>query len=378
MRSPSGRRVRIREFDDSDPPVETSSKYFLWGGLSIAEERDGDDPETVKRLYFAQGEVRLNETLERHFYGRDHLGSVREVIYDGGAVMARYDYDPYGRREQTEGSLQFDWGFTGHYYHAKSGLHLAPFRAYSAELGRWLSRDPIGEDGGINLYEYALSNPVNYVDLLGLDVWDYIAPEWLINQGTADFAAGLGDALSLGLTDWVRDQFGWNCVTKDSTAYAAGGWVGFGAQMATTGGIGAVGVVAGKALLKGGVKKLVKNRARAFTRFFYDSRDFKRQISREYWKRRGPANGRSLHHWAIPQRAKWVPEGIRNAGWNLLELPAMRGVFHRNLGLNQWMGLARQWGPGARLGAAAMENAIRLGIPLSAAGSAYTGYRVAR
>jgi RHS repeat-associated protein len=65
-------------------------------------------------------------------------------------------------------TVAFDWGFKGHYYHADSGLHLAPFRAYDAELGRWLSRDPLGEAGGINLYEYALSNPVNFVDPLGV------------------------------------------------------------------------------------------------------------------------------------------------------------------------------------------------------------------
>ena len=52
-------------------------------------------------------------------------------------------------------------------WHATSGLHLAPFRAYDARLGRWLSRDPIGEEGGINLYGYVGDNPINSVDLLG-------------------------------------------------------------------------------------------------------------------------------------------------------------------------------------------------------------------
>jgi RHS repeat-associated protein len=58
--------------------------------------------------------------------------------------------------------------FFGHYYHVRSGLHLAPFRAYDADLGRWLSRDPIAEDGGINLYAYCAGDPVNCVDPLGL------------------------------------------------------------------------------------------------------------------------------------------------------------------------------------------------------------------
>jgi len=40
---------------------------------------------------------------------------------------------------------------------------------YDAELGRWLSRDPIEEEGGVNLYSYILGNPINGYDPLGLE-----------------------------------------------------------------------------------------------------------------------------------------------------------------------------------------------------------------
>jgi len=43
-------------------------------------------------------------------------------------------------------------------------LHLTLYRAYDADTGRWISRDPIGENGGINLYGYVANNPVNWVD----------------------------------------------------------------------------------------------------------------------------------------------------------------------------------------------------------------------
>lgn len=42
------------------------------------------------------------------------------------------------------------------------------YRAYDPELGRWPSRDPIEEDGGINLYAYVKNSPLSWVDLLGL------------------------------------------------------------------------------------------------------------------------------------------------------------------------------------------------------------------
>jgi RHS repeat-associated protein len=60
-----------------------------------------------------------------------------------------------------------DFGFTGHYYHAPSGLHLALYRAYNADLGRWLSRDPIAESGGMNLYVYVSNDPEDKVDVYG-------------------------------------------------------------------------------------------------------------------------------------------------------------------------------------------------------------------
>jgi len=65
--------------------------------------------------------------------------------------------------------LDCDFAFTGHYYHAAAGLHLAPFRAYDAETARWLSVDPIRERGGLNLYGYVENEPVRFWDPLGLN-----------------------------------------------------------------------------------------------------------------------------------------------------------------------------------------------------------------
>lgn len=60
-----------------------------------------------------------------------------------------------------------DMAFTGHYYHARSGLYLAPYRAYNPSIGRWLSRDPL-EDAeevqGTNLYSYVANQPLARVD----------------------------------------------------------------------------------------------------------------------------------------------------------------------------------------------------------------------
>jgi RHS repeat-associated protein len=85
-----------------------------------------------------------------------------------GNVVTRYDYTPYGRRVLTSGTVNADFGFTGHYYDTASALCLALYRAYDANLGRWLSRDPIGIRGGMNLYRYANNEPFSKTDLYGL------------------------------------------------------------------------------------------------------------------------------------------------------------------------------------------------------------------
>jgi len=127
----------------------------------------------------------VTTTPSSYFYTRDHLGSIREMTDSAGALVARYEYDPFGRRSAnliTSGAVEADFGYTGHYFHAPSGLHLAVYRAYDADTGRWLNRDPLGEAGGINLYQYVANNPLGSTDLLGL-------------QGNFDFNTSHSEAI---------------------------------------------------------------------------------------------------------------------------------------------------------------------------------------
>ena len=51
------------------------------------------------------------------------------------------------------------------------------YRFYVPALGRWLSRDPIGEKGGLNLYGWCMNNGINGIDLLG-SVYSVIYRQW--------------------------------------------------------------------------------------------------------------------------------------------------------------------------------------------------------
>ncbi|MCX6879390.1 MAG: hypothetical protein NTW21_37150 [Verrucomicrobia bacterium] len=160
-----GRRVRITEKQNG---ATTSDKRFLWNGLQLCEERDATGATVAKRFLPLGVNVTIGATAGNYFYTTDHLGSVRELADATGAVRARYGYDPYGQQGKLGGDLDADLAYTGHLLHAVSGLHLAPYRAYAASFGRWMSRDPIGEGAGLNLYAYVLNSSILRTDPLGL------------------------------------------------------------------------------------------------------------------------------------------------------------------------------------------------------------------
>ena len=140
-----------------------STRKFVWVGQEKCEFRDAADAVTMR--IFPQGQ---HNGTTPYFFTRDHLGSVREVLSGGGTVVARYDYDPFGRSTTIFGTTPTDMNFTGLYRHSKSNLDLAVFRAYDPDLGRWLNRDPIAEKGGLNLYGYVGNDPTQRTDPLGL------------------------------------------------------------------------------------------------------------------------------------------------------------------------------------------------------------------
>jgi RHS repeat-associated protein len=190
------RRVRITERNASN--TITGDKRYLWaGGNQPAEERNAAGT-TVLKQYHPQGEFipATSAPLNKLFYTKDHLGSVRELVDANGALQTRYDYDMWGKRVKLSGTIDSDVGYTGHHHHAKSGLVLTWYRAYDAEAGRWLSADPIGEEGGMNLYGYVGNSPINSVDPLGL--WQITVSLAYIGGGQVTFGNNGGSTIFNG------------------------------------------------------------------------------------------------------------------------------------------------------------------------------------
>jgi len=98
----------------------------------------------------------------------DHLGSVTDVVnVVTGAVVQRMRYDTFGVVLSDSQPGMQPFGFAGGLYDDATGLVRFGARDYDAEVGRWISKDPVRFDGGTNLFAYVGGDPVNFVDVTG-------------------------------------------------------------------------------------------------------------------------------------------------------------------------------------------------------------------
>ncbi|MDP9120205.1 MAG: hypothetical protein M3O15_02370 [Acidobacteriota bacterium] len=158
-------------FTYTSPALYSGSTHSLTVNISGTSLAVGASPRTVTcpfepilTRFFPGG---MQSGGANYYFSYDHLGSIREVTDGSGNVVSRYDYDSYGRLTVNQGTPP-RFGFAGYFYHAPSGLSLTKYRAYDPDLGRWESRDPLGEPAGNNPYSYVDDDPVNFLDPAGL------------------------------------------------------------------------------------------------------------------------------------------------------------------------------------------------------------------
>ena len=141
---------------------------YVLDGASVVEER----PSTGGTIKHFQGPgidnvlATMDASGVTSYYVRDHLGSIRQRTDASGNALLTRDYDPWGN--PLVGTGVAGWAFTGQEWEPGTGLQYSRTRYYSPGLGRFVSNDPLGYDGGHNLYGYVGNNPTNHTDPLGL------------------------------------------------------------------------------------------------------------------------------------------------------------------------------------------------------------------
>ncbi len=101
----------------------------------------------------------------------DHLGARQIAIDDQNGTQWDVRYEAFGEVAAVTGNpAAVPLRFPGQEVHVPTGLYYNYFRYYDPATGRYITSDPIGLNGGINAYTYALNNPLRYIDPTGLDV----------------------------------------------------------------------------------------------------------------------------------------------------------------------------------------------------------------
>lgn len=115
---------------------------------------------------------------KRYYYMNDGNRNIISLRTPEDGLCATYTYGPYGQRIGKTGEIaQLNpFRYSSEYHDKELGLIYYNYRHYNPEDGRWLSRDPKEEDGGVNLYGFCANNPVSRVDNLGLSSFEGSSP----------------------------------------------------------------------------------------------------------------------------------------------------------------------------------------------------------
>jgi RHS repeat-associated protein len=163
------------------------TRTYVYDAEDVIEERlsSGQTVHYVHGLEIDQPLAQRDSAAIVAYYLADHLGSIVQMTNSAGTTTLTREYDPWGNLLQ--GSSTSGYAFTGREWDSETGLYFYRARYYDPGTTRFLSEDPIGLEGGVNLYTYVGNDPVSFNDPYGLDVdltlrnrpEEDKTPEWL-------------------------------------------------------------------------------------------------------------------------------------------------------------------------------------------------------
>lgn len=148
--------------------------YYLLHGDNLFQELSEDYRTLTTYIHLGLDRplVSFSKKHPPYFYHQDDLGSILAVSNADGETIARYAYDAFGNIMQQEGKdPDCRFRFTGRPLDSATGLYDLRARFYDPEIGQFITRDPrfgvITEPATLSTYQYALNNPLGFVDPYG-------------------------------------------------------------------------------------------------------------------------------------------------------------------------------------------------------------------
>ena len=183
-----GRRIRKQVWSNATwNGTPTNDVKFVYDGWNLLAELNATNNNVIRSFMWGldlsgslQGAGGVGGLLEVVYTGAqstncfvafDGNGNVAALTDAGGAgILAQYEYGPFGEVLRATGPMAKTnpFRFSTKYQDEETDLLYYGNRYYSGSTGRWISRDPVKEKGGLNLYGFVGSDPVNKLDILGL------------------------------------------------------------------------------------------------------------------------------------------------------------------------------------------------------------------
>lgn len=206
--------------------ASSTTTLYLYDDARIIEEQNTSNVTQATYVYgnYIDEVLTMDRGGSTYYYHQNALWSVVAITNSAGNPVERYRYDAYGEPTITDGSFNpippnswgtphsaigNPWMFTGREFDEETGLYYYRARYYDPVKGRFLERDPVEYIQSMNLYQYSLNNPINWLDPLGsLAVYGGILQKG--DEGKEDFRI----RATLRVTETV-DEMGRPCCTAD-------------------------------------------------------------------------------------------------------------------------------------------------------------------
>ncbi len=142
--------------------------YYFYDSHTLTAEANEQGEITSQYIYLNKQPIAKFERKQIYAIHSDHLGTPRLATNDDKQAVWKVSYSPFGKATVETKKITLNLRFSGQYEDAETGIYYNYLRGYNPNTGRYLTSDPIGLRGGINIYAYVEGNPLSNIDPLGL------------------------------------------------------------------------------------------------------------------------------------------------------------------------------------------------------------------